>query len=376
MSNPSEPKITIVRYQWPHHRRHSGYDNVFAYLEKAKNIRHVLLRNRRPSRIPFFYRIKLKLYSFFNQMHLWHIPSLERLKLYFQSLFLRNNVIHFTSFEDQSGFVPKKLKKQKNYLLATIHQPFENFIKNPIYKEKLKLFNGIILLNRQEIPNYKQIFDGDIFYIPHAVATHYFKPPADDSIIKSVNVLYIHGHLRKFEDFYNLVIKNNNAELVFHLVINQSQNNPISQMLEELNQLPQVHIYSNIPQERLLKLYQISQYVLLPFENLTASNTLLEAFSCGVIPVARYVAGLSNYDLSKIITYNEIEELLTLNLVDYCLGNPLKFSTQRKASREYAEDTFSLETISSKILSLYCELFQKLTDRFGQKNINHFQTTK
>ena len=117
--------------------------------------------------------------------------------------------------------------------------------------------------------------------------------------------------------------------------------------------LPNVHFHSRIPEEDLVRLYSEADALLLPVQDATANNSILEALACGTPVISTMVGGIPDYvDNTCGWLFEKSEVLEIVKLIGQICNEPEIASSRRAAARSKAL-SFSWERVAAKMRTVY-----------------------
>jgi glycosyltransferase involved in cell wall biosynthesis len=337
-------KVILVRQQWSHHIKKSGYDRVFQEVTEV-NFFSVYYNSNKIT------NLLNKISKFFFKKNINFELLLVELKVVFLSFFINPDIIHFCVLQEDL-FILKKIVL-KPQLIISIHLP-------PIYwklgiqnNNNLALANKIIVLDNVSASFFKEAFKEKICMIPHAIDTSYFQPL--NKIKNNINqftCLFIGRFLRDIPFLLNLIRYCNQEsmdDIHFHISfpIDEKQYS-FYKILETIN-LENVTYYPYLSDSNLLTLYQTCDVLIQPFHDCTANNVILEAMACELPIIANDVGGIRTYFSSLNMNFLIKEKSVDLfyeKIMDLKNGN-LRYSNDN-----YIQN-FSLPVVKRQILDLY-----------------------
>ncbi len=191
----------------------------------------------------------------------------------FLALFRKNQVFHFIHPENSYKWLHNFTNKTNN-IVCTFHQPASFFLEHPLWIKLIKKIDIIILLTEKDVSLFRQWTGKEnVFFIPHGVNCSYFF--YNPNISKKQSILMVGNWLRDFEL----------ARKVFQIIIKVLPEVEINVVTRIENYIffrgLKVSLYSNISDDDLRNMYQLSKIVFFPLKQYSANNAILEAASCG-----------------------------------------------------------------------------------------------
>lgn len=265
-------KLIYIGFAFKHHNgTKAGYHHIKDYLIYDKIIdcqwEHNWLNYPLSN---YFMKVIRKIYT----LILGYGYTITIIKCIYLSLLYKNQVFHFIYAENTYKWL-HRFKRKTNTIVCTYHQPINVFLNNPKWIDYLKHIDKIILMSPKDILQFRQWTGKDnVYYIPHGINTDFYKP--DYSAKKYNNILMVGNWLRDFKfanNIFNLLIKNR-SDLSITIVSNECN-------FSHFQKTNNLHLLSNISDEKLRSLYRTSKCLFLPLESFTANNAILEAAATG-----------------------------------------------------------------------------------------------
>lgn len=238
-----------------------------------------------------------------------------------------------------------RLKRKNHQVIATVHQPFDNYMRNKKMQNKLLWPDKIIILSNNELKQFNDFTGKDnVGYIPHGICTDFYKP-ADNGNLRNNSVLLVGNWLRDFDL----------AEKVFKKLRTEHPNICIDMVGSKTNQERfgnLVNYHCGISDEELLALYQSCTIVYLPLLRFTANNALLEAAStdCKLVVATDNVEDNTYLPMKYVVMTNRNVDDNIHTIVECTLSN--ESSTK---VREFIINNYSWEVIASKVKKFILE---------------------
>jgi len=176
-------------------------------------------------------------------------------------------------------------------LVATYHQIPGFFEKRRSQFSHVQYLDAVVVVSNCQKPFFDGLINPEkVFFIPHGIDTHYFRPLSYPDrvplICLSVGTNYRDDEfLLKLINGINL---NKRREIYFKIVGNE-----VTQ--KQFAGLENTRHYQKISDQELLALYQNADLLLLPVKDFTASNAILEGMACGLPVAISDIGGVKDY---------------------------------------------------------------------------------
>ncbi|MES0489112.1 MAG: glycosyltransferase [Leptospirales bacterium] len=295
MKKKEKIKIFIVRTHYPHWGKHTGIHQYVSYLDKDQyQIKEFIVKMTSNKWKDSFVGVIFKKiigkkgvrsYGFYDYI--------AEICIFFRALFQTPDIVLMHDAEHTLAFLPGFFAIinfiKKPVIVGMYHQPVS--ILKKILQEKTCVYPDKIVLMS---PGQKKFFlengrkDKDIHVIPHGVDCTFFQPEKQTSSIVKNNftMLTVGFWLRDFDAIFEtaaICLKEN-----FNFIIVTSE-------LKVPEKLTNVSILSNLSDEKLKKLYNSADVLLMPLKDGTANNAILEGMSCGLPVVTTNIDGTAYY---------------------------------------------------------------------------------
>lgn len=347
-------KKLLVRLGFKHMGNHSGYDNVFQYLQKSSS--NYLSEFKEENKINNLKSVALYLLNKEipkTSFYLKRAFELEHRSIH-TAIKNRCEIIHYTYVENNFGLLSQSSYQKKIdgcKIVGTIHQPME-WWKSKADLSLLNHLDALITLSENEKELFEEILPGKVHFIPHAADTNHFKPGIKHD--KTFRCLTVGNWMRDFTAISNCIQKINkqNPEIKFDIIYNKpiSENKAYAKLLE----IEQVTFHSRIPDQALLDLYHNASILLLPLLNATANNAILESAACGLPILTTEIESLKSYTDPTFTFYfpkNDFNQMAEWVLEKY--HNPQEISNLSSLARAYSVNNLDIKVVAGQLEKLY-----------------------
>lgn len=263
-------------------------------------------------------------------------------------------IFHFIYGENSFKYMATVKKFfPKNKIICTFHTPADKFESVVPKKEHLQAIDAAIVVSNSQKPYFSDLLDSEkVFFIPHGVDTEVFNPgPERQRSNDRFNCIFVGKHLRDITSMEKIVseAKICNPKIHFHLVSDEKT-------LSLFNGRSNVSTYHNIPDEKLIALYQKADVLTLPLLESTANNSILEAIACGLPVITTDLVGTRDYLNSDCAVFIPQGEPYTfVPQIGNLMNHPDRCAQMAQASRKKAEE-LSWTAVAEQLEKLYRQI--------------------
>lgn len=339
-------KIVYVGFAYTHHKgTHAGYQHIkdclqYDYLIECQKEFEFLFFDVKEASI--FKRLLRRLYAVvFGD----GCPFALFRALYYSWMHPEDVCFHLIYGDNIYAKFFYKLRRRNHKVVATVHQPFDNYMRSRNMKNKLLWPDGVIILSNNELQRFND-FTGknNVTYIPHGICTDFYKPLRTQKS-EEKSVLMVGNWLRDFDL----------AEKVFQKLCTNHPEVRIDMVGSKANKKRFANIvkyHHGISDEELLHLYQNSSLVYLPLLRFTANNALLEAAATG----CRLVIATDNVEDNTYIPMDQVKmtKRTENDSIEAILAN-LNDVAPNLSLRQFIIDEFSWSVVAKKVKTLLLE---------------------
>lgn len=219
-------------------------------------------------------------------------------------------VVHFMDGEVGFNFFGHYIasmgkERERLRLIATYHQPPMYLKKVLIKKERAGKLDMVLTVGTSQFPFFDSLSQPKLKFVPHGVDTDFFHPTKHPKRSDKLYCITVGQWLRDF-DALEKVVQKAPQNIIFRFVA-------VKESLKRFHDLPNVELYSGIEDTELRRLYQESHIGLMPLQDATANNSLLEMMASGMPIIVSRVGSIEDYvndECCILLEDNEPEAIL------------------------------------------------------------------
>ncbi len=266
----------------------------------------------------------------------------------------RGELLHFTW-----GDAILEMSRRPDRCIFTLHQPYERW--TPATWSNIEKSAGIICMAERECRairrRYAQV---PCTFIPHGINLDFWRPLRTPP---KRQICAVGQYMRNFVMMLRVAqaLLDLHPDLIFRWVVNPDFK--VSATLKAKLPPTRFEIIQNLTAAELHRLYAESWLFCTPYDNVVASNAIVESMASGTPIFTTRVGGMSSYAGDGIITMveNNDDEAL-VKAVTRCLASPELRSELSSRGRQHAETYFGWPAVVAEHGAFYTKILSEIRD--------------
>lgn len=333
-----------------HHSGHSGYDQLTkhmpcAHYQNGRIFKYLFEKN--PRHFRFVRQINPEWYSF--EYFCVEMELIARLHQ------MRNTVFHYLYGENQFRYLGHSPFRRGNRVVASFHQPPAIFPRAIPDVKRVRKADALVVVGSNQVDYFRDITLRDnVYLVPHGIDTDYFAPRGAKNQDGPLRCISVGWWLRDVDMIRDVMVRAPQVaglDVEFHVVT-------FPWCQKHYEGIPNVHLHSSVGDEELLALYQKCHLLLLPLQDCTANNAVLESMACGLPVYTSETGAIRDYvgdDNAVIVRPHDTESMLEALLEAH--RNRSRLEEMGRASRLRAE-SFAWERVGERMMDCYRRILQ------------------
>ena len=259
-------------------------------------------------------------------------------------------VYHFIYGEKSFRQTGRLAGRNGNRIVVTVHHPEEHHAELFRSLDRYRRVDRVVTVSRVQLSAWANVVGADrVSYVPYAVDTDFFTPPADPKPPPPLRCLFVGFHARDFDALDRLVGELREPDFHWTLICGNRRCEPLARAYDH------VTWQQRVDEPEYLRLLQQSHALVLPLLRSTTNTAVLEAMACG-LPVVTNAGGIEDYldpDSSLVYSAGDTEGMAAG--LRQLQGDAGAWKAMSQAARRRAL-TFSWEATARRMTALYEEV--------------------
>jgi glycosyltransferase involved in cell wall biosynthesis len=337
--------VALVVQRARHHAGHSGYHQLAEHLvARGAAVKALHRFPRRGS-----WRIAQPLAR--RSSLAWYGPEAFLTEAWSAAVTAwRHPVLHFLQGENSYRYAAVIPGSPRRRLVATFHLPPSVFAAHVGTLRHLERLDAVVFVARNQLPLLERLrVRPPAYVVPHGIDVTFYRPGAAPRA--EGTCLMVGRWLRDFSTLQTVMdrVRRARAGTRFVLVLPRD-------LSAEWQGLPGVEVRSELDDLGLLRAYQEAALLVMPLQDCTANNAILEAMACGLPLVVTDIGGVREYvdGSCALLVPPQDADGMARAVVDL-LQDVAAREAMGRAARARAE-TFAWPKIAEQVLEMYTRL--------------------
>lgn len=343
--------VVCLTKRWQHHTASGGYDRlaretgatVFQRNAGSGVLHRVVGRLWRATSRP---RTYLMDYSYEDLLAEWSLLA---------GCWLRKpDVVHVLYGDEQLDLLLRSRWLLQSPLVVSFHLPTTRVAHRfeRLQKHLLTGIDAAVVVARCQLKDFQSWLGSEkVVYVPHGIDTQRFCPSEKEARVSPLHLVMVGEHMRDWEASHRIIdeCRARNLPVEIDIVLREP-------LWPVFTGCTNVHLYSAISEEELIRLYREADALLVPVIDSTANNTVLEALACGTPVISNSVGGIPDYvDDTCGWLFGKGEVFGIVELIAQLCDNPEIVWSRREAARLKSLE-FSWDRVAKQMLAIYAAI--------------------
>jgi glycosyltransferase involved in cell wall biosynthesis len=253
--------------------------------------------------------------------------------------------------------------------IVTVHQPVELWTET--FWDNLSRFAGVITMAQREADHIQSRCPQLVTeFIPHGVNTTFWRPSEKrvEQGGRSPVIVCVGRYMRNFRMLARVATRvlKEHPTLTFRWLVNPDFR--VSADIQAALPTERFEVLRNLSPEQLRELYRESTAMFMPYDNVTASNAIVEALSTGTPIVTTDVGGMLSYAEGGVDLVQNNDDDGAVHAINTLLADPNHRRKQSAAARRFAEQRMNWDYVVHRHLNFYQRIIRGETANAENRN--------
>ncbi|MBC8040440.1 MAG: glycosyltransferase family 4 protein, partial [Opitutaceae bacterium] len=276
------------------------------------------------------------------------LPRLERLWVRAAQWFHPRALVHFPWGDACVDIHPPGRRR-----IATLHQPHENW--RPATVAWCRRLGGVHTLTERDAAHLRRAIPGlPVRCILHGIDVRFWQPAARPPGGERKRIVFTGYYLRNVPMFFRVVrrVLDERPDVEVELLLNPDVKLPP----EFLPLPPRTRLVGPYSVEELRAFLQSAWLMFMPYDNVTASNSVCEALACGLPLITTRVGGMESYALGGMVLVENNDDVAAHAAILRCLDDSAWRAELSARARAAAVAHLDWDHVAAQLDTFYAEI--------------------